>query len=67
MIALNVAFKYQKASKLAPLMYTENVFTLLSDAFIFNYTFILTDYIGITIVTVCLLIPAIQKMRADSD
>ena len=46
-IVFNFAFRYHKASKLAPLLYLENVFTLLADAFIFDYTFVLTDYIGI--------------------
>ena len=46
-VFLNYAFKYEKASKLAPLWYLEDVFTLMADAFIFGYSFIDTDYTGI--------------------
>lgn len=43
-VPMTLAFKLEKASKLAPLNYTENLFTLLSDVLIFNYTFVGTDY-----------------------
>ena len=41
-----LSLKYQSASKVAPLFYLENVFSLLSDIFVFNYSFSFTDYIG---------------------
>ena len=46
-VFLNYAFRYQKASKLAPMYYLEDMFTLLADAFIFGYSFVDSDYTGI--------------------
>ncbi|CAI2374579.1 unnamed protein product [Moneuplotes crassus] len=56
------ALEYQSSSRLAPLNYLENVFTLLSDVFIFGYMFFYTDYIGISIITICLCTPALVKL-----
>lgn len=44
---LSLAMKYEEASKLSPILYVENVFTLLADALLFDYKFISTDYLGI--------------------
>ncbi|CAI2373663.1 unnamed protein product [Moneuplotes crassus] len=64
---LGCALEYQSSSRLAPLNYFENVFTLLSDVLMFGYVFIYTDYIGIAIITVCLCTPAFVKLlTADS-
>jgi drug/metabolite transporter (DMT)-like permease len=62
---LSLAFRYGKASILAPLNYFENVFTLLADFFIFKYVFVITDYIGMLIIALWLIIPAVLKIRAD--
>ena len=59
---LSLAFRYQSASRLAPINYIENVFTLLSDVFIFKYTFVSTDYIGIALIAIWLIIPAVLKI-----
>ncbi|CAI2374178.1 unnamed protein product [Moneuplotes crassus] len=64
---LSLAMQYEEASKLSPLLYTENVFTLLSDALVFNYTFVSSDYIGILIVSVCLLVPVLVKLYLKSS
>ncbi|CAI2374038.1 unnamed protein product [Moneuplotes crassus] len=56
------ALEYQDSSRLAPMNYFENVFTLLSDVFIFGYVFVMTDYTGIAIITVCLCTPAFLKL-----
>ncbi|CAI2373698.1 unnamed protein product [Moneuplotes crassus] len=61
---LSLAMQYEEASKLSPLLYTENIFTLLADALVFGYTFVKSDYIGISIVGVCLLIPVFIKLYA---
>ncbi|CAI2374422.1 unnamed protein product [Moneuplotes crassus] len=64
--ALAMALMYQKSSHLAPVNYLENVFALLADFFIFKYTFVWTDYLGMGIIFVCLLIPAILKIKNES-
>ena len=63
MIAAN---KYSAASKMAPIGYAENVFTLLADAVVFNYHFILYDMLGIIVIVICLAIPIIIKLRESS-
>lgn len=40
------ALKYESASKIAPINYLENVFSLLSDLLVFSYVFEFTDYTG---------------------
>lgn len=45
-----LANKYTAASKIAPLSYTENVLTLLSDILIFHYHFVGTDIAGMSII-----------------
>jgi drug/metabolite transporter (DMT)-like permease len=57
--ALSLAMQYEEASKLTPCFYLENVMTLLADAFLFDYHFRMSDFIGIFIVAVCLWVPAI--------
>ncbi|CAI2374661.1 unnamed protein product [Moneuplotes crassus] len=64
--ALAMALMYQKSSHLAPVNYLENVFALLADFFIFKYSFVWTDYLGMGIIFVCLLIPAILKIKNES-
>jgi len=44
--------KYESASKLCPILYFENVVTLIADAILFGYSFALTDYIGIAIISI---------------
>lgn len=63
---LSLAMQYEEASKLSPLLYTENIFTLLADGLIFNCIFVYTDYIGIGIVAICLLIPVVAKLYLKS-
>ena len=63
MIAAN---KYSAASKMAPIGYAENVFTLLADAVVFNYHFILYDMLGIIVIVIFLAIPIIIKLRESS-
>ena len=58
------ANKYSAASKMAPISYSENVVTLLADALIFGYKFVLTDIVGILVIVVCIAIPVIQKLKA---
>uniref|UniRef100_A0A7S3JG88 EamA domain-containing protein n=1 Tax=Euplotes harpa TaxID=151035 RepID=A0A7S3JG88_9SPIT len=62
MIAAN---KYGSASKMAPINYTENVFTLLADTILFNYHFITSDICGMAVIVACLVIPVVQKMRGS--
>lgn len=49
---INLAFRYASASRLTPINYIENVFTLLSDFLVFGYRFVETDYIGMGIISV---------------
>ena len=51
--------QYEEAAKLTPLLYLENVFTLLADSYLFHYHFTMTDYIGILIVFACLAATAV--------
>ncbi|CAI2369359.1 unnamed protein product [Moneuplotes crassus] len=55
------AIQYAPASKLSPIGYSENVLTILSDIVIFNYHFIMTDFLGIAIIILCLVIPLMLK------
>lgn len=58
--------KYESAAKLSPMMYLENVITLISDVTLFNYEFNVTDYIGIFIVMSCLLIPSFYRIYEEN-
>ena len=60
------ASTYSAASKMAPLNYAENVFTLLADILIFNYKFISTDVLGMIVIVTCLAVPVIQKIIATN-
>ena len=64
-VFLNYAFRYQKASKLAPMYYLEDMFTLLADAFIFGYSFVDSDYTGILIIAFCVLTPTVKDYLDD--
>ena len=55
----NIAFKYQMASKLVPLVYIENIFTLCADLIIFDYLFQTTDLIGILLMVTFIGAPLI--------
>ena len=51
-IFVGLTNEYSAASKMAPINYSENVITLLADILIFNYQFVLTDAIGMTIIVI---------------
>ena len=55
--------KYSAASKMAPIGYLENVFTLLSDVILFHYNFILSDFMGMSVIVICLAVPLILKFK----
>ncbi|CAI2374067.1 unnamed protein product [Moneuplotes crassus] len=61
LITMNIANKYSLASKMAPISYLENVFTLLADILIFHYHFVSTDVVGMIIIVICLAAPMILK------
>lgn len=46
--------KYEDASKLSPILYVENIFTLMADVALFGYKFVFTDYVGMAIIAICL-------------
>ena len=46
--SLSIAMKYESAARLSPMLYLENVMTLISDVTVFGYEFSITDYLGIT-------------------
>lgn len=58
----SVAYKYEDASKLAPLNYTIGVFLFFSDMFLFGYSFSFTDIIGIILVITFLMMPILHKI-----
>ena len=58
----SVAYKYEEASKIAPLSYTIGIFLFLSDIFIFEYHFSVTDILGVGMVIAFLLTPILYKM-----
>ncbi|CAI2376172.1 unnamed protein product [Moneuplotes crassus] len=62
-ILLSIATKYEDASVLAPLNYVEVIFVLLADVIFFYVSFTLLDIIGMTLISVCILIPLIRKSR----
>jgi len=55
------AFSCQLASKLVPMIYIENIFTLLADMLIFGYKFGLTDILGIGIILIFILLPLLKN------
>lgn len=55
------AFSCQLASKLAPMIFIENIFTLFADAVIFGYQFRRTDVLGICIVSLFILLPFLKN------
>ncbi|CAI2372195.1 unnamed protein product [Moneuplotes crassus] len=62
-LALMSSTKYSDASKLAPISYSENILTILADVLVFHYHFVMTDIIGIVIITFCLAIPIVLKEK----
>ena len=54
---------YYESSSMAPILYLENIFTLLTDILIFHYRFVMTDIIGIIIIALGLVIPLIVKYK----
>mmetsp|Transcript_4509 Transcript_4509/g.5174 ORF Transcript_4509/g.5174 Transcript_4509/m.5174 type:complete len:214 (+) Transcript_4509:147-788(+) len=55
------ATKYAQASVVSPIMNLENLFTVLVDIFFFQYHFINSDFIGMTILGICIIIPIILR------
>ena len=65
---LNWALRYEKASRLAAIAYTENVLTILFDIFVFNYQFVLTDCIGIGLIAAWIMALTVTKiLKEDKD
>ncbi|CAI2373855.1 unnamed protein product [Moneuplotes crassus] len=56
-----LAAKYAEASFISPILNIENVFTILIDMFVFGYTFISTDFIGMSILGTCIVIPILKN------
>lgn len=56
-ITMMLANRYAMASKMAPISYLENVFTLMADIWLFQYHFVGTDIAGMLIIVACLAIP----------
>ncbi|CAI2373397.1 unnamed protein product [Moneuplotes crassus] len=56
-----LAFSYQLASKLAPMIYIENIFTILADVVIFGYNFGKTDLLGIVIISCFIALPFLTR------
>ena len=56
-ITMMLANRYAMASKMAPISYLENVFTLMADIWIFQYHFVITDIAGMLVIVACLAIP----------
>ena len=48
---------------MAPIGYSENIFTLIADIMIFHYHFIITDIIGMIVIVICLMIPVVLKLK----
>lgn len=59
----SVAYKYEEASKIAPLSYTIGIFLFISDIFIFGYQFSYSDAGGVVMVIGFLLLPILIKLR----
>uniref|UniRef100_A0A7S3KFA9 EamA domain-containing protein n=1 Tax=Euplotes crassus TaxID=5936 RepID=A0A7S3KFA9_EUPCR len=56
-----LAAKYAEASFISPILNIENVFTILIDMFVFGYTFISTEFIGMGILGTCIVIPILKN------
>lgn len=65
--SLSLAMKYESAAKLSPVLYLENIITLISDVTLFDYEFSITDYIGISIIMLCLLIPSFYRIYEEQN
>ncbi|CAI2374333.1 unnamed protein product [Moneuplotes crassus] len=63
---ISLAMMYHNSSRLAPVNYIENIFTLCADFFLFKHVFVTTEYIGMGIILVCLLVPAIIQIKKDN-
>ena len=57
-----LANRYAMASKMAPISYLENVFTLMADIWLFHYHFVSTDIFGMLVIVVCLAVPVTLQM-----
>ena len=64
---LVLANKYAMASRMAPFSNLEIVLSILTDIFLFNYHFIMTDVIGIAIIVACIFTPLIMKFFGKGD
>ena len=61
-ICLILANQYGMASRMAPIAYLENIFTLLADLWLFEYKFIMTDILGMLVIVIWLAIPITIQM-----
>ena len=50
MACYNWAFTFERASRITPISYVENVFTVICDVAVFNYIFVSTDYLGMGLI-----------------
>ena len=61
-IFLILANRYGMASRMAPIAYLENIFSLFADIWLFQYKFILTDIFGMLVIVLCLAVPIVLQM-----
>ena len=56
--------KYAQASVVAPIMNLENFFTIIADIFFFQYNFVSTDLLGMSILAFWIAAPIVTKFMA---
>lgn len=61
-IAMSLAFKFEEASRVGPILYMMIVFTYLADLLFFHYQFTLAESLGSLVVFVSILTPIILRL-----
>lgn len=63
----SLAYKYDEATKVTPIVYSIGLFLILIDIFVFQYNFNCTDMTGVIIVVASLAIPIINKLKVHKE
>lgn len=63
----SLALKYENASFIAPFGYLQVVALLVWDLLLFGYTFTVTDYIGVVLTSVCILLPVFYNLYKNQS
>lgn len=61
-VAMSLAFKFEEASRVGPILYMMIVFTYLADIIFFHYEFTLAESLGSLVIFISILTPIILRL-----